>query len=70
MWYGGARMIKLYQCGLTEAGLYSGEIDGIWRPELPKALETMRAGQGLRPVARRRAVPRGDVVIGFAWRRV
>ena len=32
MWHGGARMIKLYQCGLTEARLYTGEIDGAWRP--------------------------------------
>jgi tetratricopeptide (TPR) repeat protein len=39
MWYGGARMIKLYQCGLTEARLYNGEIDGTWRPELTEALQ-------------------------------
>jgi tetratricopeptide (TPR) repeat protein len=39
MYYGGARMIRLYQCGLTEARLYSGEIDGTWRPELARALE-------------------------------
>jgi tetratricopeptide (TPR) repeat protein len=39
MWYGGARMIKLYQCGLTEARLYDGEIDGTWRPELAEALQ-------------------------------
>jgi len=39
MWHGGARMIKLYQCGLTEARLYTGEIDGAWRPELMQALE-------------------------------
>jgi Tfp pilus assembly protein PilF len=39
MWYGGARMIKLYQCGLTEAKLYTGEIDGAWRPEVTEALE-------------------------------
>jgi Tfp pilus assembly protein PilF len=39
MWYGGARMIKLYQCGLTEARLYNGEIDGNWRPELTEALK-------------------------------
>jgi tetratricopeptide (TPR) repeat protein len=39
MWYGGARMIKLYQCGLTEARLYNGEIDGVWRPELSEALQ-------------------------------
>jgi tetratricopeptide (TPR) repeat protein len=39
MWYGGARMIKLYQCGLTEARLYDGEIDGTWRPELSEAMQ-------------------------------
>jgi Tfp pilus assembly protein PilF len=39
MAYGGARMIKLYQCGLTEARLYNGEIDGVWRPELSEALQ-------------------------------
>jgi tetratricopeptide (TPR) repeat protein len=38
MWYGGARMIRLYQCGLTEQRLYTGEIDGTWRPELSEAL--------------------------------
>ena len=51
MWYGGGRMIKLYQCGLTEQRLYTGEIDGIWRPELADALQEMRARQGLRPAA-------------------
>ena len=39
MFFGGARMIRLYQCGLTEARLYKGEIDGTWRPELAQALE-------------------------------
>jgi len=39
MFYGGAEMIKLYQCGLTEARLYEGRVDGIWRPELQTALE-------------------------------
>lgn len=39
MWYGGAKMIKLYQCGLTEQRLYTGEIDGTWRPELTQAFE-------------------------------
>jgi tetratricopeptide (TPR) repeat protein len=39
MWFGGAPMIKLYQCGLTEQRLYTGEIDGTWRPELSEALE-------------------------------
>jgi tetratricopeptide (TPR) repeat protein len=38
MYFGGAEMIKLYQCGLTEAGLYQSEVDGIWRRELQDAL--------------------------------
>ena len=40
MFFGGAQMIKLYQCGLTEAGHYTGEVDGIWRREVQNALET------------------------------
>jgi tetratricopeptide (TPR) repeat protein len=36
---GGSRRIKQYQCGLTEQGLYNGDIDGTWRPSLQKALE-------------------------------
>jgi tetratricopeptide (TPR) repeat protein len=39
MTYGGPRMIKLYQCGLTEQKLYTGEIDGIWRREVTEAME-------------------------------
>lgn len=39
MWFGGPKMIKLYQCGLTEQRLYTGEIDGTWRPELTQAFE-------------------------------
>jgi tetratricopeptide (TPR) repeat protein len=39
MFFGGAQMIKLYQCGLTETGHYRGEIDGIWRRELQDAFE-------------------------------
>lgn len=39
MFHGGMEMIKLYQCGLTEARLYDGRIDGIWRRELQIALE-------------------------------
>jgi tetratricopeptide (TPR) repeat protein len=50
MWYGGARMIKLYQCGLTEARLYTGEIDGTWRPELTQALEKCVRDKGCDPL--------------------
>jgi tetratricopeptide (TPR) repeat protein len=39
MYFGGIEMIKLYQCGLTEARLYEGRIDGIWRRELQEAME-------------------------------
>jgi tetratricopeptide (TPR) repeat protein len=39
MYFGGQEMIKLYQCGLTEAGLYEGKIDGIWRREVQEGLE-------------------------------
>ncbi len=35
---GGERMIKLYQCGLTEAGIYRGKIDGIYSNEVRDAL--------------------------------
>lgn len=35
---GGDRMIKLYQCGLTEAGLYKGKVDGVYSPEVRDAL--------------------------------
>ncbi len=50
MWYGGARMIKLYQCGLTEARLYDGEIDGKWRPELTEALQKCVRDKGCDPL--------------------
>jgi tetratricopeptide (TPR) repeat protein len=39
MYFGGVEMIRLYQCGLTEAGLYEGRIDGVWRRELQEAME-------------------------------
>ena len=48
MFFGGAQMIKLYQCGLTEAGHYRGEIDGVWRRELQNAIEAVRARPQLR----------------------
>ena len=37
--YGGEQMIRLYQCGLAEHGLYKGKVDGQVRPELSEALE-------------------------------
>jgi tetratricopeptide (TPR) repeat protein len=35
---GGERMIKLYQCGLAEAGLYKGKVDGVYSTEVREAL--------------------------------
>jgi tetratricopeptide (TPR) repeat protein len=37
---GGERMIKLYQCGLTEQGLYKGPTNGIYTRETRAALQT------------------------------
>lgn len=39
MYFGGLEFVRLYQCGLTEAGLYEGRIDGVWRRELQEAME-------------------------------
>ena len=50
MWYGGQRMIRLYQCGLTEARLYNGEIDGVWRQELKDALKQCVRDRGCDPL--------------------
>lgn len=50
MLHGGSRMIKLYQCGLTEARLYTGEVDGAWRPELMQALEICVRDKGCDPL--------------------
>jgi tetratricopeptide (TPR) repeat protein len=40
MRYGGQRMIKMYQCGLTQHGMYKGPQDGIPNQELRAALRT------------------------------
>jgi tetratricopeptide (TPR) repeat protein len=50
MLHGGPRMIKLYQCGLTEARLYTGEIDGTRRPELMQAFEQCVRDKGCDPL--------------------
>lgn len=50
MFYGGARIIKLYQCGLTDAHLYTGDIDGTLRPELSQALERCVHDKGCDPL--------------------
>lgn len=39
MTFGGKRMIRLYQCGLREQGLYTGNTDGIYTSALKTALE-------------------------------
>jgi tetratricopeptide (TPR) repeat protein len=38
MYFGGERMIRLYQCGLQNNGLYTGRIDGLPSPELRRAM--------------------------------
>jgi tetratricopeptide (TPR) repeat protein len=37
---GGERMIRLYQCGLKENGLYNGPVDGLYTTEVRAALRT------------------------------
>jgi tetratricopeptide (TPR) repeat protein len=37
---GGEKMIKLYQCGLAERGLYRGQMDGIYSSEMKSAMHT------------------------------
>jgi hypothetical protein len=39
MRFGGERMIRLYQCGLTQLRLYSGATDGVYTPELRRAMQ-------------------------------
>lgn len=39
MQFGGERIIRLYQCGLTTAGVYKGEVNGLFSSELRRALE-------------------------------
>jgi tetratricopeptide (TPR) repeat protein len=36
---GGERIVRLYQCGLQEHGLYTGRIDGLYSREVRRALE-------------------------------
>lgn len=38
MRFGGSRMIRMYQCGLSEAGLYKGELNGEWNEEVSAGL--------------------------------
>ncbi len=35
---GGQEVIKLYQCGLSSAGLFTGTVDGVFSKDLRQAL--------------------------------
>ena len=59
MWYGGARMIKLYQCGYRGAALRGRDRRHLAAGADRGAAE-MRTRQGLRSAPRRRAMSRGD----------
>lgn len=50
MRFGGERMVKMYQCGLTDHGLYKGPHDGIANPELERALERCAADKTCDPL--------------------
>ncbi len=50
IWYGGSRMIELYQCGLQAQGLFDGEIDGRYSPAFRRALETCSANAACDPL--------------------
>ena len=50
MRYGGARMVKLYQCGLQAHGLYDGVLSGIVSEKLRGALETCVKNRGCDPL--------------------
>lgn len=39
MRFGGENLIKLYQCGLTAHGLYSGPVDGLYTNSMRRAFE-------------------------------
>ena len=47
---GGEQMIRMYQCGLAEHGLYKGKVDGVVRPELSEALEQCVRGADCDPL--------------------
>jgi tetratricopeptide (TPR) repeat protein len=50
LFYGAGSMAKLYQCGLSDRGIYSGPLDGVGGPELFQALETCAAMQECDPL--------------------
>ena len=50
--FGGARMVKLYQCGLQSQGLYEGEVDGVVTAPLREALSKCVLGGKCDPLPR------------------
>lgn len=50
MYYGGTRIVRLYQCGLQAAGLYEGFLDGIYSEKVRGALETCIRNKGCDPL--------------------
>lgn len=50
MRFGGARMVRLYQCGLQAHGLYDGALTGIYSENLRGALETCVKNPGCDPL--------------------
>ena len=50
MYFGGERMIKLYQCGLAAHKLYGGAIDGVETPDLRRALRICVEGTACDPL--------------------
>lgn len=48
--YGGAHLVKLYQCGLEANGVYSGPIDGLYTREVRRAMETCVASTTCDPL--------------------
>lgn len=50
MRYGGARIIKLYQCGLRSQGLYFGTIDGNYSAALSRALRVCAGNRDCDPL--------------------
>ena len=50
MRFGGEHMVKLYQCGLQAAGLYSGDVDGLYTRALRQALEACVASSACDPL--------------------
>jgi len=47
---GGERMVKLYQCGLAEQGLYKGPRDGVYTGDVKTALETCAKDRNCDPL--------------------